>query len=329
MLADRSTFFLNPLRRDPVWAFSLRENLCRGGPSRHMRARRLFEAPHAEAPLRRIAMRGGRPLYGAYFQCEPLLEGDAAVPWFAVDRDDCAFEQCDVYNVDGVAYESILVHGLAILHGPAVGGELKNNSAHMGFSRDGFHITRPDDRRPFLDVPEGWWNVQLASGSPIVAGLGSREERLYFYVGYGFGKGGGKSVYKDYEERTALATLRRDGFARLQATNGTATTRPLAFSFVSGPSYLWVNANVKGGLKVRVLSDAGAPLCGRAANITGPADTTRRRLLLVSDLAERAIRFEFRLEDAALYAFWVAGPDGKSGGFLAGGALGHGSLVDE
>jgi len=90
-----------------------------------------------------------------------------------------------------------------------------------------------------------------------------------------------------------------------------------------------VNANVKGGLKVRVLSDAGAPLCGRAANITGPADTTRRRLLLVSDLAERAIRFEFRLEDAALYAFWVAGPDGKSGGFLAGGALGHGSLVDE
>ena len=90
-----------------------------------------------------------------------------------------------------------------------------------------------------------------------------------------------------------------------------------------------VNADVKGGLKVRVLSDAGAPLCGRAANITGPADTTRRRLLLVSDLAERAIRFEFRLEDAALYAFWVAGPDGKSGGFLAGGALGHGSLVDE
>ena len=251
------------------------------------------------------------------------------VPWFAVDRDDCAFEQCDVYNVDGVAYESILVHGLAILHGPAVGGELKNNSAHMGFSRDGFHITRPDDRRPFLDVPEGWWNVQLASGSPIVAGLGSREERLYFYVGYGFGNGGGKSVYKDYEERTALATLRRDGFARLQATNGTATTRPLAFSFVSGPRYLWVNANVKGGLKVRVLSDAGAPLCGRAANITGPADATRRRLLLVSDLAERAIRFEFRLEDAALYAFWVAGPDGKSGGFLAGGALGHGSLVDE
>ena len=167
------------------------------------------------------------------------------VPWFAVDRDDCAFEQCDVYNVDGVAYESILVHGLAILHGPAVGGELKNNSAHVGFSRDGFHITRPDDRRPFLDVPEGWWNVQLASGSPIVAGLGSREERLYFYVGYGFGNGGGKSVYKDYEERTALATLRRDGFARLQATNGTATTRPLAFSFVSGPRYLWVNACVK------------------------------------------------------------------------------------
>ena len=42
VMADRSTFFLNPLRDPPVWAFSLRENLCKGGPSGHMRAR-----PHA------------------------------------------------------------------------------------------------------------------------------------------------------------------------------------------------------------------------------------------------------------------------------------------
>ena len=42
VMADRSTFFLNPLRaaRKPVWVFSLRENLCAAGPSGHMRARR-------------------------------------------------------------------------------------------------------------------------------------------------------------------------------------------------------------------------------------------------------------------------------------------------
>lgn len=78
-----------------------------------------------------------------------------------------------------------------------------------------------------------------------------------------------------------------------------------------------------------VLSDSGAPICGFNDTITGPADATRRRLLRLDDLAERVVRFEFHLEDAALYAFWVAGPDGKSGGYLAGGALGHGSLVDE
>lgn len=330
VMADRSTFFLNPLREKPVWAFSLRENLCQGGPSGHMRARRLFEAPYAEAPLRRIKMKGDRPLYSAYYQCAPLLEGDEAVPWFAVDRQDCVFGQCDVYSVDGIAYESLLVHGLALLHGPANGGELKNNSAHLGFSRDGFSISRPEDRRPFVrDIPADWWNVQLASGSPIIAGHGSRDEKLYFYVGYGVGKGGGKSVYKDYEERTALATLRRDGFARLQSANGTVVTQPVAFARAPGPRFLWVNANVKGLPRVCVLSDSGAPICGFNDTITGPADATRRRLLRLDDLAERVVRFEFHLEDAALYAFWVAGPDGKSGGYLAGGALGHGSLVDE
>ena len=122
---------------------------------------------------------------------------------------------------------------------------------------------------------------------------------------------------------------RVDGVESPRHRGDAATGRLASWRGASKFDSTQVNADVKGGLKVRVLSDAGAPLCGRAANITGPADATRRRLLLVSDLAERAIRFEFRLEDAALYAFWVAGPDGKSGGFLAGGALGHGSLVDE
>ena len=45
VMADRSTFFLNPLRDPPVWAFSLRENLCKGGPSGHMRARRCGRRP--------------------------------------------------------------------------------------------------------------------------------------------------------------------------------------------------------------------------------------------------------------------------------------------
>ena len=62
MMADRSTFFLNPLRRTPVWAFSLRENLCRAGHG-HMRIRRYHEQPYgtsfaggASTPARRSAV---------------------------------------------------------------------------------------------------------------------------------------------------------------------------------------------------------------------------------------------------------------------------------
>lgn len=134
VMADRSTFFLNPLREPPMWVFSLRENLCVGGPSGHMRARRYWERPRGA----RFASQGYKRFLRTYFQCEHWQPGEP-VPWFGVDKHDCSYGECDVYNVDGIAYESLILHGLAVLHGPNHGGELKNNSAHLGFSRDGFH----------------------------------------------------------------------------------------------------------------------------------------------------------------------------------------------
>ena len=75
IMADRSTFFLNPLRRPPMWVYSLRENLCSGGPSGHLRARRFWERPHGDAgqgltyrpfiqllPMRRLAAGRARAL---------------------------------------------------------------------------------------------------------------------------------------------------------------------------------------------------------------------------------------------------------------------------
>ena len=96
VMADRSTFFINPLREKPTWVFSLRENLCAGGPSGHMRARRYWEAPHslwpadaaccagaAQAPSRTYAR-----FVRSYFQCEVRREGEP-VAWFGVDANDC------------------------------------------------------------------------------------------------------------------------------------------------------------------------------------------------------------------------------------------------
>ena len=116
VMADRSTFFINPLRKRPHWIFSLRENLCEGGPSGHMRARRYWEIPHGSWLGERRCCSYQNFLRN-YYQCEEHRAGEP-VPWFAIDSSDCGFRQCDVYNVDGIAYESILLHGLAILWGP-------------------------------------------------------------------------------------------------------------------------------------------------------------------------------------------------------------------
>ena len=284
VMADRSSFFLNPLREPPKWVFSLRENLCEGGPSGHMRVRRYWEREHG----RRYDHLSYEPFVRKYFQCEPRRPGEP-VHWFAVDRHDCGYGECDVYNVDGIAYESILIHGLAILWGPYSGGELKNNSVHLGFSRDGFHIVRPPSpRAPFIRVPEttralgggiktrasssvtmGISNVQLASGSPVIAG-----DTLLFYFGYGASEGFSlqskrkENVYVKYKEGTGVATLRRDGFVGLvppgvaNAAVGTSrstggymtrggghmTTRPLVYN----GTRLFVNVVLKSGGRLTV-----------------------------------------------------------------------------
>ena len=66
MMADRSTFYLNPLRSRSVWTYSLRENLCRAGHG-HMRIRRYAEQPYAAS----AGAAGGRAGRGAA----------AAAPW--------------------------------------------------------------------------------------------------------------------------------------------------------------------------------------------------------------------------------------------------------
>jgi len=155
--------------------------------------------------------------------------------------------------VDGVAYESIIVHGLALLSGPYHVGELKNNSIHLGFSRDGFHVARSETREPFVVVDKTTTtkttktsstksNLQLASGSPVVRG-----GELLFYFGYGeldgwtLDRNATAPVHRGHRECTGLALLRRDGFAALEIAKreGSLITRPLAFT--EERSALYVN----------------------------------------------------------------------------------------
>ena len=370
VMADRSTFFLNPLRKPAQWVYSLRENLCEGGPSGHMRARRYWERSHSQgddkgsstAAESSRARRGYAPFIRDYFQCADVRKGEP-VAWFAVDQHDCcAACKCDVYNVDGIAYESVLMHGLAILNGPNGGGELKNNTIHLGFSRDGFHMARPPPpRRPFIELPPtitrgtnptplGLSNAQLASGSPIVSADGAR---LLFYFGFGASSrhtpDSVQALHSHYLEATGVATLRRDGFVSLavkkNAESGKLVTRPL---LIGSANKLFVNVvlpSAANTMRVEVLSGAGqranasispppwAKLCGlggrHAPKLTGPLDAVRTEVVFSGErgldaLSGRRVRLRFTLSGAgsALYAFWLA----SSPSGLSGGYLGGGQI---
>jgi hypothetical protein len=127
-----------------------------------------------------------------------------------------------------------------------------------------------------------------------------------------------------------LATLRRDGFASMDAHDaaGTLTTRPVSFQ----AKYLFVNVDSREGgeLRVEILDQDGKVIqpFTREECVPLTADKTLLRVKWnganeLPKLAGRPVRFRFHLKNARLYAFWVS-PDasGVSNGFVAGGGPG-------
>lgn len=308
---DRSTFFWNPFRQ--VWVFSLRDDV--GGNQRH---RRYFET--------------GNFSQASWKKGEPPL-------WIGADRKDLWRPEYntppELYNLDCVAYESLTLGLFTIWHGEHKYRE-KPNDISVGYSRDGYHWTRPT-REAFIGVSEkagdwNWANVQSAGGCCLTVG-----DRLYFYVS---GRAGEQGTNRPGVCSTGLATLRRDGFASLsddvsapqpvrarQSPPSSITTRPLRFS----GGHLFVNAAVNGSLRVEVLDREGRPIAtysaANAATVTG--NGTRmpvrwRAGVSLKDLAGELVRFRFTLKRARLYSFWVSpAASGQSGGYLAAGGPGY------
>jgi hypothetical protein len=128
---DRTTMFYNPFRR--LWVLSLRD--WDEGPQRTARCRYYVETPDLE-PL------------GTLWQDKSTLS-----KWASADRLDrlpgTSFAQ--LYNLDAVAYESLLLGAFSIntANADRQTGRPKINQVKLGYSRDGFHWYRPD-RRVFL-----------------------------------------------------------------------------------------------------------------------------------------------------------------------------------
>ncbi len=315
MRYDRSTVFFNPFRKK--WVAGLRY-----GDPVVARFRRYREADN---PVELVTWK----------------DSDDNPLWCGGDRLDPVHPEYnyrpELYNLDCVAYESLMLGFFSILRGDALRdlGRPKRNEIFMGFSRDGFHWNRPF-RQPFIGVSDkqgdwNWGNVQSVGGGCLVVG-----DELYFYAS---GRAGNGRVSKDEgfwdaEGATGLAVLRRDGFASMDAgsSEGLLLTRPVQFS----GRFLFVNARIDGELKVEVLDEKEQPIPGLARQdcLAVQGDKTLLPVTWkngkdLSGLNGKPIRFKFYLTNTSLYSFWVGSDtSGASGGYVAAGGPGFTGPTD-
>jgi hypothetical protein len=317
---DRGTCFYDPFRK--VWVFSIRLG------SYGKRARWYWEESDlAKAPFWNKARTDTYMWIGAD-------SGDRPHPDLGIPT--------ELYNLDAVAYESLMLGFFTIWHGDTRAKEMKNpptatarrwqeqerpklNMLKLGFSRDGWHWARPN-RRVFIaptDEPDAWnfGNVQSVGGGVLVLG-----DRLYIYFS-GRRAGGSAS--------NGLAFLRRDGFASMDATGegGLLLTRPVTFR----GKHLFVNVdNPSGRLQVEILDPNNEPIqpFTKEHCQVVQADSTIQAVVWdgaddLSALAGRPVRFRFHLSNGSLYAFWVSPePSGASHGYVAAGGPGFASNRD-
>ncbi len=310
-VSDRVTFFKNPFRN--TWVFSIRDH--------DWTPKTVPELPGYIGRLRKYWENSDFVEAGKFNASQPVL-------WTMADRLDPRNITYNVepqlYNLDAVAYESVLLGVFAIWTGQPAESE-KPNYLTVGFSRDGFHWSRPD-RRPFI-APSGnigdwnYANIQSAGGVCLVVG-----DRLYFYVS---GRSGVPGRRASGDTFTGLATIRRDGFASMDADSDprTLTTRPVRF----GGKRLFVNADAAAGeLRVEIL-DANnnvLPAFSAAESIPIHADNTLAPVNWRSGndltrLAGQPLRFRFLLRNARLFSFWVSPNDrGSSNGYVPAGGPG-------
>ncbi len=325
---DRSSVFWNPFRN--VWVASVRGH-DRMKPDPVHRSRNYHEGATPEAVL-------------AWTEhTDEVAQGKDASgglqPWVAADRldprhPDPRFRNNDpqLYNLDVFPYESLLVGLFTIWQGPDNAtckdlGIHKRNEVLVGFTRDGFHWDRTN-RKPFLpvsDVSKAWnaGNVQSVCGGCVIVG-----DLLYFYCS-------GRTMDPSDITSTGLATLRRDGFASLDANGdgGVMTTRPLTFT----GKHLFVNlAAADGELRVEALDQTGSVIAPftleNGQPISGDAAAIPVKWKGITDLSQLTgipVRFRFTLKNGALYSFWVSPNEaGASTGYVAAGGPGFGSDHD-
>lgn len=318
MADDYCSFFYNPFRE--VWVFSIKQN----GPR-------------------------GRCRY--YSESRDFLQGadwSKAVYWTNADERDLpepagnypgAGDNPQLYSLNAVAYESLMV-GMHYIHrGPNNGicnkGKFpKLIDLELGFSRDGFHWDRPD-RSGFIDGArrEGAWDRAYLHGTAGVFVV-FNDQLVFPYVGTsGIAPNGARGMYTGGS--VGIATLRRDGFASLDAdaNGGSLTTRPVTFT----GSRLFVNAAAaKGQLRAAVIDKEGREIAPFTMANCHPIVTDGTLIPIeweggsdLSEIGKQPVRIRFEMTNGSLYSFWVSRDEsGRSDGYLAAGGPGYPGVID-
>lgn len=337
-LQDRSTVSYNPFRKK--WVASLRITAMRS-----QRARGYIEDDSLEKVVRKAHwVQDEIDQFRDTGWNGYVLQDSTIVFWFGADDQDYRHPfpeiaekyQPAIYNFDATAYESVMLGEFSVWRGPenwecAKRKIPKLNEFCVGFSRDGFHYSRPSHKPLMIsEQKEGvwnWGNMQPALGNPIIVG-----DSLYFYCG------GHKrnDIFWDGWISTGLARMRRDGFVSMDAgaEGGTLVTSPVTFD----GQYFFVNAAAK-SLKVEVLDKNGRPIRRFSGKNSIPLDDIDATKHMVSweggkslkSLAGKTVRFKFTLSEGSLYSFWVSPwESGESRGYTGGGGPGlNPSGIDE
>ena len=341
---DRTTMFYDPFRGK--WVFSLRG----GGPGKGRNRSYWASATFGGASCLWNFPDGKKP--GKHPEL-PRPE-----PWLATDERDLpdasvSGRDPQLYNVDAVAYESILLGMFEILHpGPkdnttcVEAGMPKITDLHFAYSRDGKTFGRPD--RTAAIAASRWGSGKWDTGylSPMGGLCVILDERLWFYYTAMRGDARERTPYSTdpeigwrrngmhFNASIGVATLRRDGFVGLVADGaGTVLTKPLVFT----GRKLFVNAECRfGALAVEVLDEQGEVRPGYSAAdciALASRDETKAEITWkggdLAAFAGRPVRFRFRLDCGTLYSFWVSkDAAGRSGGYLAAGGPAYRGLRD-
>lgn len=297
---DRSTVFYNPFRKK--WVYSIRS--AWDGRTRDYREcdNYLDGASWSES------------------ECHKWMKSDS------LDRPNPYIGmKPQLYNVDCVGYESIMLGMFQILYGPEndiceANGVPKITELIPMYSRDGYHFSRPC-RESIINASmhEGAWDrgyIQSVGGVLIIHG----DELWIYYTGFA-----GDKKYRELpwtinglyrNGATGIAKLRRDGFVSVNG-DGTLLTRQIT---IAGKEAFFVNA--EGKVSVEIISSDGKTTLAKSGTFDG--NSTKAFLcfdnLDIKNLNTKVFRLKFNVS-GKLYSFGFADKNGNAGGARAAGEV--------